>query len=66
MPEQKTKTIRLRAGAVIELTDGDEEMCLKVLSFGARGVTTYLAPDEIHELATALSGEPFNAEEASS
>jgi hypothetical protein len=50
-------TIRLRAGAVIELTDGDEEMRLKVLSFAARSVTTYLAPDEIHQLVVALSGD---------
>lgn len=49
--------IRLRYGSVIRLTDGDEEMRLEVLSFGARGVTTYLAPDEIHKLVQALTEE---------
>jgi hypothetical protein len=52
------KTIRLRSGVKLVLTDGDEEMWLDVIMPDKRQVGTCLAPDEIHQLVEALTEEP--------
>jgi hypothetical protein len=51
-----TKVIDLRAGGRLYVTDGDEEVQLEVGDGRGGFLRTWLAPDEVHELAIALTG----------
>jgi hypothetical protein len=57
-----TKVIDLRAGGRLYVTEGDEEIQLEVGDGRGGFVRTWLAPDEVHQLVKALTGDDFGRE----